>query len=468
VTDAARLGVVTASIAGLGVLLQLAVLPRSRQRQWLSMLGVGPAAGLALVGSVGTALAVSGIGLSLATVTVGALGLVGLAGFLRRGPSGTTSELERPEPGLASRAVEATLLLALAGVSVVLFRLFVILPLTDWDGWAIWALHAEALFVDGDTRGPVFESSLYAGSHPEYPVLFPVLQALSADAVGRFDVGLIHVVPAAFAPALGLASWGLLRLVSPGPLAALSSLGVVWTPVLIANLSGNYADAVAASLVALGFVALVVWLAGASDWVLLNGALFLCAAGLTKSEGLLFAVATLAGAVAAAGLAKRSRRALVPVVLFATIPPLLLQMTHGRRGARSDYDLALLLDPSYVLANVDKSARALHSFADEVVHSWSGALVLVGLALLACAIARLAWVIVFVGVYVGIGVLGLVATYTAATVDLDWLIATSADRVVFSLALAPALASPALAWLALARVRETAGASEAPTALPSG
>lgn len=468
VSDTVRLILLAAGTAGLGLLLQVAVLGWPRRVGWGSALGVAPAAGLALGGAVGTALAVSGVGSGIATVTIVSVGIVGLVGLLRGRMTGMGNE-PRPVPqSLAGRVVEVVLLLALAVVSVVLFRLFVILPLTDWDGWAIWALHAEALYVDGDTGGPVFEDPLYVGSHPEYPVLFPVLQALSADALGRFDVGLIHVVPAAVLPALGLASWGMLRVVAPGPLAALSGLGVAWAPVLVANLSGNYADAIAASFVALGFVALAVWLAGAGAWVLVNGALFLSAAGLTKSEGLLFAAAALVAAFAAAGLAGRSRRPLVGVLLVATIPPVLLQLTHGKGGGRSDYDLTLLLDPTYVAGNLDKLGQALAAFVDEMALSWESAILLVALAVLACAAARLAWPAVFVAVYVGTGLLGLGLTYTAATVDLDWLIATSAGRVVFSVVLAPALAAPALAWQALVRVREADASSAGRAGLRSG
>ncbi|MGL6278406.1 MAG: hypothetical protein ACRC50_02475 [Gaiella sp.] len=452
-TDALRLGLLGVAVVGLGVVLQLAALGRPRGQAWIGVAGIAPAAGLALTGVVGTALAVTGVGAGVGVVLVGALVAVGLVALGSR----RLVRFDRPDAGSRGRpsttsvVVEGVLLACLGALSVVLFRYLAVMPLADWDGWAIWSFHAHALFVDGDARGPVFEDPLYGGHHPEYPLLLPVLQALVADALGRFDVGLIHLVGAAVPLTLGLGVWGLLRRVVPGPLAALTALGAGWAPVLVDNLRANYADGVVASFVALGLVGLAVWLAGGGGWALACAALFLCAAALTKDEGLLFAVAALLAALAAARPAGRALRPLGVALATVTVPALAFQLARAGSASGGAYDLGALVDPTFLLRRLGRVEQIGRSFADAVEAGWALAVVLVAVALLASLLAGLAWPIVFLGAYLGLAGGGLVATYATATVDLDWLLGTSADRVVFSLALGPALAAPAIVWAALER-----------------
>ncbi len=462
-SDAARLVLLGLFTTGLGLALQLVALGRPRGERWLAVVGVAPAAGVALVGVVGTALAVAGVGVGLVRVGLGSLLVCGLAWVVRRRLGAELSEDARTST--ASRLVEAAVLLVLLASSGLFVRLLVVTPLADWDGWAIWGLHAEALYVEGGTGGPVFEDPLYAGHHPEYPVLFPVLQALASGALGRFDPTLIHVVPAVVPLIVGLAAWGMLRTVVPPVLAALSSLGVAWAGPVVANLSANYADAVVAAFVSLGLVALLTWLARGEGWALGGAGLFLAAAGLTKTEGLLFVSAAVLGALAAAGLAGRRRRPIALLSALALGPALLFRATQGSAGDGGGYDLSLLADPGYLVDNVDRSAEIASALAEIVSDDWLAAAALVGLALASAAAARLAWPVVFVGVYVAVTTLGLVATYTAAVVDLDWLIGTSLDRVALSLVVAPALAAPAIAWLAVDRA--LAGREAASTAAAS-
>jgi hypothetical protein len=469
VSDAGRLVVLCLLVTVLGLTLQLAAFGRPRGERWLTVVGLAPAAGVALVGVVGTGLAVTGVGVGLARVGIAALLLCGLGRVVRR-PLGVDVS-EEVRTSTASRLVEAAFLVVLLALSGLFVRLLSVTPLADWDGWAIWGLHAEALYVDGGTSGPVFDDPLYAGHHPEYPVLFPVLQALASGALGRFDPTLIHVVPAVVPLVAGLGVWGMLRMVVPPPLAALSSLGVAWAGPVVANLSANYADAVLAAFVSLGLVALLTWLARSGGWALGGAALFLSAAGLTKTEGLLFVSAAVLGALAAAGRAGRPRRPLALASALALGPGLLFRATQGGSGEGGDFDLSLLADPGYLADNVGRTAEVASALVEIVSADWRAAAALVGLALAAAVAARLAWPVVFLGVYVAVSALGLVATYTAAVVDLDWLIGTSLDRVALSLVVAPALAAPAIAWLAVERSlagrRETVPAAAAST-LPAG
>jgi len=60
------------------------------------------------------------------------------------------------------------------------------LPLVDWDARSIWFFHGKALYLAGRVTGEYFGNSLYAWSHPDYPLLIPVQAAWTALFVGHW------------------------------------------------------------------------------------------------------------------------------------------------------------------------------------------------------------------------------------------------------------------------------------------
>lgn len=447
-SDLLRLAALNVAIAGLGGLALLAVIRPPRSGLWPTLAGVAPAVGLALAGLAATASAMVGADVGLVTTAIAAGVVVAAATVLarRRG-------WQPPSPvvraGRLGRVVEAGALLALAGLSVAIVRLAAATGLDQWDGWALWGAKAHALYAGGDVWSPVFTEPEYVMQHQEYPVLLPALEALSAEALGRFDPVLIDVEPAVVLVAFGWAAWGMLRLVTHPALAAGAALALTGSAPLAANAGANYADTVVASFVALGLLCLFVWLTrgvapGGTVFLVLAG-LFLAAAALTKGEGLLFALAGLATALLLARRLGRPRRDVLVLgcgVLGVAVAWALVDRLNGP-GARN-VDLGGALDSDAV----DRLTLATERLADELVDGWPVAGLAVVAALGLAAVARVWLPGLFLAVWTLLSFAVLVAVYVVSVNPIDWHLGTSADRVVFSIALGAATVAPALATLA--------------------
>ena len=62
----------------------------------------------------------------------------------------------RPGAGRRRSPARSGLARPVAALSVGVLRLYAATGLTQWDGWAMWAPKAHALYLDGDVWGPVF------------------------------------------------------------------------------------------------------------------------------------------------------------------------------------------------------------------------------------------------------------------------------------------------------------------------
>ena len=167
--------------------------------------------------------------------------------------------------------------------------------LTAEDGWAIWGLKAHALFSEAGVQVG-FSAAVYEWSHPDYPLLFPALEAVQLRAIGRFDQSLIDVQLALFATAASLALWSLLRLHAWRWASAGVALALLGLPVIAPTLTWNLIDVPLAFLVTLAAVLLARWLEDGARASLWGAALFLAGAAATKNEGQLFAVALVVAA----------------------------------------------------------------------------------------------------------------------------------------------------------------------------
>ena len=447
-SDLLRLAALNLAIAALGGFALLAVVRPRRRELWPALARVAPAVGLALAGLAATASAMVGADIGLVTTAIAAAAVVVAAAVLARRRS-WQAPLPVVRAGRLGRVVEAVALLALAGLSVAVVRLAAATGLDQWDGWALWGAKAHALYAGGDVWSPVFTEPEYVMQHQEYPVLLPALEALSAEALGRFDPVLIDVEPAVVLVAFGWAVWGLLRLVTHPALAAVAALALTGSAPLATNAGSNYADTVVASFVALGLLCLFVWLTrsvapGGTLFLVLAG-LFLAAAALTKGEGLLFALAGLATALLLARRLGRRRRDVLVLgcgVLGVALAWALVDRLNGP-GARN-VDLGGALDSDAV----DRLTLATERLADELVDGWPVAGLAVVAALGLAVVARVWLPGLFLAVWTLLSFGALVAVYVVSVNPIDWHLGTSADRVVFSIALGAATLAPALATLA--------------------
>jgi hypothetical protein len=322
-----------------------------------------------------------------------------------------------------------------------------VVPVSSWDGWAIWAARARALYAAGDVWSPAFQDPSYSPQHLEYPILYPTLEALSLDAIGRYDAALLHVLPGVLFLTVALAVWALLRLTIAPWLAALCAVAIVGIDPLVENLRQNYADSVTALVASLGLLCLTLWLVHGSSTLLVPAGLFLASAALLKNEGLMFAFVAVAAAALACPLARRSPRALLWVggaVLLAAAPWQVFVRLNGLPASR-DLRFSSLADPSYAVEHWGRIGKASNALFDALAHGWALPVTAGLIALVAAAASRrYDLVVLFVG-WTTLGFAGLVLSYFLATIDVNWLIATSVDRVVSTLALGMAVMAPVLA-----------------------
>ncbi len=253
-------------------------------------------------------------------------------------------------------------------------------PLYEWDGWAIWATKARALYDFGGAYGPVFTT------YPpvQHPLFLPALEAIDFHVLGRFDGTLLHVQLGFLGFGFAAALWTLLRERVPAALAGLALLAIVSATAFVKQLSTNYADVPLALFVALGAVCLARWLDEGERTLLPAAALFLGAATLTKPEGLLFALAAILAALVA-GKRERLRGTLVAgaAVALVLLPWRIFTSVHHLKNP--EYSLGNAVDPAYLYDHADRLGAALRSVAGHAFSFDWGLLVPLGLAAIALA-----------------------------------------------------------------------------------
>ena len=423
--------------------------------RWLpTVAGLAPVAGIAtcgLLASVGAMIGIDVSPLSAGLLAVDALLVV--AFVVRRWPLSIGS-LSPPRPGRAGRALELACLAGLALLSVRILTLASASAL-GWDGWAVWAPKAHALFEEGDVWGPVFTDSPYLMQQQAYPVLLPAIEALSAGAIGRFDPYLIDIEAAVVLVAFGWGAWAILRAVVPPAIAAAVALALTASLPLIIIATINYADSVLAVFTALGLLCLLVWLQSGSSAHAVLGALLLAAAGTTKTEGILFAIAAIVAAIVSArGFGRRIRSA-VALGLGLLVVPLMWMVVDRLNGPGAKIiDGAVLTDPGQALDAADRIPPAAGRLLSMIVERWPLASVGVLLAVAAGCIARLWPSVLFVTLWGALAYAALVGVYFASTPPIDWYLLTSADRVIISIVLGLATVAPVLAVHAWERTVE--------------
>lgn len=449
--DAVRLIALNAAFAVVGlVVLRFAGIPGGRG--WRGTLaGLSPAVGLATCGLAAAVCAMTGLGVGLLATGIVVVLVLAAAGLVLRGRRpGLASLGPRLHRGVVIRVIELALLVLLGVLSVGVLRLYAATGLTQWDGWAMWAPKAHALYVEHDVWGPVFRDPAYLMQHQEYPVLLPSLQALSADAVDRFDRALIDIETGAVLVSFGWGAWAILRLVVAPWLSAGVALALTGSVPLIDNGSGNYADTALAAFTALGFLCAFVWLSRGATALLVLSALFFAAAASTKAEGLLYALAAIAAVLAVARGFGRSLRSVAWFSVAVLAVPAMWAVVDRLNGpGAKNVDRAALTNPSAMVdasGRIPESARRLLS---ESWNRWPVACALVVLGLASACVARRWWEAAFGGLWGGLSLAALIGVYYANAAPIDWLLETSADRVVFSGVLGLAVSAPLLvgaAW----------------------
>jgi hypothetical protein len=435
IANAAYLAVGAAALAALG---------------WLTWprLGVAFPLGIVLVAVPASYVALLGVPVGATALVVGLA--IGCAGLWRTRPWANRIR----SPRFSRAGLGGLVALALAGLLAVLLayaaRTFAIRPLIDWDAFAVWTAKARLLYTDPSIAPAALRSGDY-GQTP-YPLGLPTVEALGFGAMGRFDPTLIGVQFVLLAIAFPIALWSLLRTHARSWVIALAGVGVVGAPQILFQLLTHYADVPLGLFVGLGVAAGAAWLAGRGEtWLMLCFAAFLGMAGITKSEGFLFALAGVV-AIVAATLSRRDRtrwRGCVigaGGVLASILPWRIYCSAYGL--TTPDYNLARVVDVGYLHAHDDRLrpvvAELWRQLSDTSKWAWLTWVIVLAFA---AALAAGRWhVLAFAVVWLGLSTLGLVVLYWGSNLMLASNLDNTSFRTIVSLLIGGAALVPLLVF----------------------
>ncbi len=447
--DIARLILLNVFVFAFG----LGLLPLLRiARSWSELRDRWPLSfmvGIAILGTADAALELVQVPLGLVEVAVLAVASA-LGGVLRLLDSRSQVHLSRApgSPARVERISVATGLIALSLALVLATRAthaYLVRPLREYDGWAIWATKARALHEFGGVDARVFANPVYDA--PTHPLLLPSLEAIGFRAIGAFDPVLLHVQLGLLAFGFVGAAWVVLRPASHPLVAGTTILAILTAPAVFAQLGTNFADIPLAFFVALGIAAIAGWLSTRADWLLVAAAIFLAAGALTKSEGTLFAAAALVPLLA---LTCSQRQQLVrgvfvaAAVIVAVLPWRLFVTTNGLR--HPDYELSNLFNRSYLADTWYRvepvTTELLHQLTN--TGSWGLLLPLFGGGLAVAALRRNFAAAAFALAWLLLSFVGLVLIYWITVRPLENNLFNTSNRTVATLLIGTALATPVL------------------------
>ena len=422
---------------------------------WVSWAGVALLLGAAMVG-LGLFLAAilgarTGVW-TLATVTA-FFAAVGLAAamLLPRDLLAPPTPPIRPRPGFfadATATVTAASVVVLA--LALLFGGFRSSPWLD-DAWGIWLPKGIALSHVGlDERLFVPNGTYVHFEVPDYPLWWSALAGVDVRVAAEVDVRAMNaqlaILVVAFLAAAARLLWGWVR-----PWLVWSSLLLLAaSPAFLHHTQSGMADLPLAVFLSLSLLAGVGWLAAGSGFHLGLVVVFGAAAAAIKTEGLPELVLLLG----LLGLFAPRRRAgfwLAGAAVAATaLPWLAWRAAHdiGGRVALGDG-----LDPGFLADRVDRLHPGTVGLLSHLLNPTEWLLVVpLAVALATAGFARerrAAWLAL--PSLLAAGFAFLTWAYWADRDGIDYLVATSAYRVVDPLVLAAALAIPLLAERILSR-----------------
>jgi hypothetical protein len=312
-------------------------------------------------------------------------------------------------------------------------------PQGDWDGWAIWNLHARFLYRGSTGAWKDLFGSGMAWSHPDYPLLLPGLVAGSWTILGAEA----PLVPALLSSVFGLLSVSLLTsamlAITKDARGWLTGLILLATPSFLLQSAHQTADIPLAAYILSTIVALQLaerWRDCRRELLFIAG----FAAGLaawTKNEGLLFIV-VLVASLCVVHAWKRTWQALASqmVWLAAGLAPSLLVIFAFK---------LLLAPPNDIMSQAALDGRLISSarymqiakaFAEQFVNF--GRVGVNPLLIVAAYLLARHWrkqgisQFRFIPIPILAGI-GYFAVYLFSPYDLTWHLGTSIDRLFLQL-----------------------------------
>jgi hypothetical protein len=235
---------------------------------------------------------------------------------------------------------------------------------------------------------------------------------------------------------------------------ALAAAAVVAAPELLYQLLTHYADVPLGLFASLGVAAAAAWTARPDEdgWLLACAVAFLAMAGLTKSEGLMFAIAGAIALIIAQtgwGWRRRLRPALRAVGILAGIlvPWSLYCAVYGLSSA--DYDLKNVTDPTYLSDHSDRLGPVVRELWMQLHTSanWGYLVGAIGVGLASGVVGRRWRATGFAVTWLALASGGLVLVYWVSTLPTSSNLTNSSFRTIVSLlvggtALLPLLIAP--------------------------
>ena len=440
---------------GLVFLFGLGLLPLLRIAQTLPELlcrwPIAYMVGIATLGAADATLELVHVPLGLVEVAVLALASAlggGLRVIDRRSRAGVdqhvlaTSEDRVDRLSLAAGTIALSLALALTAKATYAYA---VRPLREYDGWAIWATKARALYDFGGADTSVFANPYYDA--PTHPLLLPSLEAIGFRALGAFDPVLLHVQLGALAVGFVGAAWVVLRPAADPLVAGTTILAIISAPAVFAQLGTNFADIPVAFFTSLGIAAIAGWLSTRADWLLVLGAIFLAASALTKSEGLLFAAAALVPLLALTCTQRQQllrAASVAAVVILAILPWRLFVATHDLQ--HPDYELSNLFDRSYLADTWYRVEPVTRELLHQLTNtgSWGLVLPLLGIGLAVSVLRRTFAPAIFAAAWLVLSFTGLVLIYWITVRPLTHNLFNTSNRTVATLLIGMGLVAPVL------------------------
>ncbi|HZN39550.1 MAG TPA: phospholipid carrier-dependent glycosyltransferase [Planctomycetota bacterium] len=294
------------------------------------------------------------------------------------------------------------------------------------DALTIWNIRAHMLFDSGGAWRRVLEPSLH---HVDYPLLVPITVARAWQYASETSPAVPAVNAFAFTFAAAGVCWGALRILRGSVAAFGGAAALLACPPYVTVGAMQYADVPLAFFTGATVALLILHArnpAGGRRLLLLAGASLGCAAW-TKNEGMLFAVAVPAAMLV---LGRRALRHKAREVLQLAIgaAPWFVALVVFKSSLTADNDLVAQVEAGKAWARLFEGERWLTVALRFVECTWSlgpGLIVAAGLWLSARArdCPRLPFVVA------GLLLLGYFATYLTTSVNLEWHLGTSCQRL---------------------------------------
>lgn len=432
-------------LAGFGVLLACGAVELST-RGALAAAGLAFLVGVASVLMVTVALMVVGVPALLPTVAVVSVAVAG-AGLLLARRGGGLPRRDRRAAASAGRNVWERLratsldrwIVTAFAVAFGAFALAMLLDaavttITAYDAWTLWIRKALVLYHFGTPPAAFFASPDYGFTSPDYPLLLPLLESYSFQAMGAIDTQTLHVqfwlLYVAFGWALAYvgnritrpAIWApivLLALVAPG----------IWGALLTA-----YADVPMAMFLCVGVLLVGIWLSRGRPGDLALGVVLLAGAASTKNEGLMAAVSVLVVAAVLLAVERRfgalRRLGLGAGALLLLILP--WRAWSAIEGVQGQLPLGQGLNPGYLAGRVDRVVPAVRALVDALddQDAWLYLLPLaLGLAVVCLIVGAARRLAVFYLASMAMLSGFLVWAYWISQAGIEWHLGTSVGRV---------------------------------------